>query len=68
MLDSSAAKKKSEEYMKLPTLADMSEKWKEEEMKEGAETERERLAIELLKENFTDEQAAKLTKLSPEEI
>jgi hypothetical protein len=30
--------------------------------------ERQRLAIELLKENFTDEQVADLTKLSTEEI
>ncbi|MFS0644070.1 hypothetical protein [Siminovitchia sp. 179-K 8D1 HS] len=63
---------RSEEFMKLPTLADMWEKWKEEGKKEGMEKgrmeERQRLAIELLKENFTDEQVAKLTKLSLEEV
>lgn len=71
---------RSEEFMKLPTLADMWEKWKEEGKKEGIEKgmekgmekgrmeERQRLAIELLKENFTEEQVAKLTKLSLEEV
>jgi uncharacterized FlgJ-related protein len=55
---------RSEEFMKLPTLADMLEKREEK----GRMEERQRLAAELLKENFTDEQVAKLTKLSVEEV
>jgi predicted transposase/invertase (TIGR01784 family) len=44
------------------------EKGMEKGIERGRMEERQRLAIELLKENFTDEQVADLTKLSTEEI